>query len=130
MTRRSQKRDRLGRFAGAGTKVSATAKGARTAAKAASKTGARKVRGSYVHGSFEKNLEIGQGGEYKGVKVGAEFRSPAGRGAVVKGIVGYHAKPDRRLNIQPSLEKAQKKLTVTAQPNVNRRAGAGTKVRR
>lgn len=129
MTRRNIKRDRLGRFAGAGTKVKATAKGARTVARSASKTGAKKVRSSYVSGSFTKNLEVGQGGDYKGVKVGAEFRTPAGRGAVVKGIAGVHGKPNRRLDITPSLEKSQKKLTVTAQPNLNRRAGAGRKVR-
>jgi hypothetical protein len=130
MSRRNQKRDRLGRFAGAGTKVSATAKGARTAAKTASKTGAKKVKGSYVHGSFEKNLEIGPEGSLRSVQVGADFRSPKGRAARVRASVGYQGKPDRRLNIEPSLEKSQKKLTVTAQPNVNRRAGAGTKVRR
>lgn len=132
MTRRSQKRDRLGRFAGAGTKVASTAKGARIAARAATKTGAHKVGRTYVKGSFEKHLAIGQGGEYKGVKVGAEFRTPAGRGAVVKGIAGYHGKPDRRLDITPSLEKSQRKLTVTAKPNPasSRKASAGRKVRR
>ena len=126
---RRQRRDRLGRFAGAGTKVTSAGK----AAKSVGKTGAKKVaaaaRNSYVRGSFEKHLEIGRGGDYKGVKIGAEFRSRAGRGAVVKGIAGYHGKPDRRLNIEPSLEKSQRKLTVTAQPNLNRRAGAGRKVR-
>ncbi|MGB7234432.1 MAG: hypothetical protein WBD41_00495 [Rhodococcus sp. (in: high G+C Gram-positive bacteria)] len=29
-----------------------------------------------MKGSFEKNLEVGQGGAYKGAKVGAEFRTP------------------------------------------------------
>lgn len=130
--RRNYRRDRLGRFAGAGTKVTTTAKGARTVAKAAAKTGARKVGSTYVNGSFEKNLEIGRGGAYKGVKVGAEFRTPAGRGAVVKGIVGYHGPPNRRLDITPVLDKKQKKLAVTAtrNPAASRRASAGKKLKR
>ncbi|CDZ92136.1 MULTISPECIES: hypothetical protein [Rhodococcus] len=132
--KRNYRRDRLGRFTGAGTKVSASAKGARRAAKAATKTGARKVatgaKNSYVQGSFSRNLVVGQGGEYKGVKVGAEFTTPKGRGVVVKGIVGYHGKPDRRLDITPSLDVEQKKLSVKARPNPNRRASAGTKIRR
>ncbi|MGW6377060.1 hypothetical protein ACWFRB_13455 [Rhodococcus sp. NPDC055112] len=132
--RRSYRRDRLGRFAGAGTKVSATAKGARIAAKAVTKTGATKAAGrighSYVQGSFSKNLVVGQGGDYKGVKVGAEFETPKGRGVLVKGIVGYHGKPNRRLDITPSLDKAQKKVTVSVKPNLNRRASAGTRLRR
>lgn len=134
--KRNQRRDRLGRFAGAGTKVSASAKGARRAAKAATKTGARKVatgaKNSYVQGSFSRNLVVGQGGEYKGVKVGAEFMTLNGRGVLVKGIVGYHGKPDRRLDITPSLDVEQKKLTVKAQPRplASRHASAGTKIRR
>ncbi|WP_236723218.1 hypothetical protein [Prescottella equi] len=132
--RRRYRRDSQGRFAGAGTKVSTTAKGARTAAKAATKTGARKVAtgvsNSYVSGSFTKNLAVGQGGDYKGVKVGAEFKTPKGRGVMVKGIVGVHGKPDRRLDITPTLDKAQKKVTVSAMPNPNRRASAGTRLRR
>lgn len=127
---RAQRRDRLGRFAGAGSKVSATASGTRRAAATAGKVGAKKVRQSYVSGSFTRNLDIGQGGAYKGVKIGAEFKTPKGRGAVVKGIVGYHGRPDRRLNITPSLNNSARKLTVTAQPNPSRRAAAGSKVRR
>ncbi|MCD2119109.1 MULTISPECIES: hypothetical protein [Rhodococcus] len=111
-----------------------TARGARTAARAATKTGATKVATgvgkSYVSGSFSKNLVVGQGVEYKGVKVGAEFKTPKGRGVLVKGIVGYHGKPDRRFDITPELNKTQKKLSVHATPNPNRRAAAGTKLKR
>jgi len=132
--RRNQRRDRLGRFAGTGTKVASTAKGARTAAKAATKTGAKKVATdvgkSYVSGSFSKNLVVGQGGEYKGLKVGAEFKTPKGRGVLVKGILGYHGKPERKLDITPELNLKQKKLSVHTTPNPNRRASAGTKLRR
>ncbi|WP_277371170.1 hypothetical protein [Rhodococcus rhodochrous] len=114
--------------------MAAAAKGARTAARAATKTGATKVtKGvgkSYVSGSFSKHLVVGQGGEYKGVKVGAEFKTPKGRGVLVKGIVGYSGPPNRRFDITPELNKAQKKLSVHAQPRPNRRASAGTKVRR
>ncbi|MFZ2175373.1 MAG: hypothetical protein WAW17_15350 [Rhodococcus sp. (in: high G+C Gram-positive bacteria)] len=132
--RRNQRRDRLGRFAGTGTKVANTAKGARTAAKSSTKTGATKsprgVGKSYVSGSFSKNLVVGQGGDYKGVKLGAEFKTPKGRGVLVKGIVGYHGKPDRRVEIKPDLDLKQKKLTVNATPNPNRRASAGTKLKK
>ncbi|QQM52603.1 hypothetical protein [Rhodococcus pyridinivorans] len=132
--RRNQRRDRLGRFAGTGTKVSASAKDARRAAKTAMKTGATKVATgigkSYVSGSFSKNLVVGRGGEYKGVKVGAEFKTPKGRGVLVKGIVGYSGPPNRRYDITPELNKAQKKLSVHATPNPNRRAAAGTKLKR
>ncbi|WP_019288712.1 hypothetical protein [Rhodococcus pyridinivorans] len=114
--------------------MSASAKAARRAAKAATKTSAKKVTTgvgkSYVSGSFSKNLVVGQGGEYKGVKVGAEFKTPKGRGVLVKGIVGYSGPPNRRLDITPKLDKAQKKLSVHATPNSNRRAAAGTKLRR
>ncbi|MDV2476404.1 hypothetical protein F8M49_15660 [Rhodococcus zopfii] len=131
--KRNQRRDRLGRFASAGTKVAATTKGASTVAKAATRSGAKKVAtgvgNSYVQGSFSKNFVVGQGGEYRGVKVGAEFKTPKGRGVLVKGIVGYHGKPDRRLDITPSL-KDQKKLSVKVKPNPNRRAAAGAKLRR
>lgn len=127
--RRNQRRDRLGRFAGTGTKVAS----AKSAAKAAPKTGATKVATgvgkSYVSGSFSKNLVVGQGGEYKGVKVGAEFKTPKGRGVLVKGIVGYHGKPDRRVAITPELNLKQKKLSVHATPNPNRRASAGKRLR-
>ncbi|OQQ31016.1 hypothetical protein A6410_05135 [Prescottella equi] len=132
--RRKYRRDSRGRFAGAGTKVSSTAKGGRTVTKAVVRTGAKKVAGgvgrSYVAGSFTKNLSVGQGGGYKGMKVGAEFKTPKGRGVVVKGIVGYQGRPDRRLDITPSLDKAQKKVTLSARPNPNRRASAGTRVRK
>lgn len=134
--RRNYRRDRLGRFAGAGTKVAATAKGARAVGKAAAKTGARKVtkqaKDSYVSGSFTKNLEVGRGGEYAGIKAGAEFKTPKGRGVLVKAVVGVHGKPDRRLTITPSLDKKQKKLAVTAtrNPAAARRASAGKKMKR
>lgn len=114
--RRSWKRDALGRFAkSAGTKI-------------------RGSRPRYVAGSFAKNLEVGTGGDYKGAKAGAEFRTPAGRGVLVKGIVGYHGKPDRKFEVTPSLNKQARELTVTARPNPNRAAArtprnaAGTKV--
>ncbi|MEE2033637.1 hypothetical protein [Rhodococcus chondri] len=117
-----------------GTKVATTAKGARSAAKPATKNGATKVATgvgkSYVSSSFSKNLVVGQGGEYKGLKIGAEFKTPKGRGVLVKGIVGYHGKPNRHLDITPELELKQKKLTVNATPNPNRRASAGTKLKK
>ncbi|MFE6919702.1 hypothetical protein ACFVAV_01520 [Nocardia sp. NPDC057663] len=130
MARRSYKRDKRGRFASvAGAKVSGTARSARRVARSAARTGAHKVsagvRGAYVQGSFEKNLEVGQGGDYKGVKVGAEFRTPSGRGVIGKAIVGYHGKPDRRLDVTPKLDKPTKTLTVTVTVKPN----AGAKVR-
>ncbi|MBM4728825.1 hypothetical protein GS446_19670 [Rhodococcus hoagii] len=132
--RRKYRRDSRGRFAGAGTKVSTTAKGARTVTKAVVRTGAKKIAGgvgrSYVAGSFTKNLEVGRGGDFKRVQVGAEFKTPKGRGVVVKGIVGVHGKADRRLDITPSLDKAQKKVTLSAKPNPNRRVTAGVKLRK
>ncbi|MDV7135404.1 hypothetical protein [Williamsia muralis] len=116
MARRKYRRDRIGRFArNAGTKVAAN-------------------RPRYVAGSFERNLEVGQGGAYKGVKAGAEFRTPAGRGVLVKGIVGVHGSPERRVDVTPSLDKQARALTFTARPNPNRAAArtprnaAGTKV--
>ena len=136
MSARTYRRDRLGRFAGAGSKVASAA----TVARAATRTGARKVvtataataRESYVAGSFTKNLEVGRlSGSYKGVNAGAEFRSPAGRGVLVKGTVGYHGTPTRRLDVTPSLNKAQKKVTVTARPNpASRSASSGRKLRK
>ncbi|WP_261380020.1 hypothetical protein [Rhodococcus rhodochrous] len=111
-----------------------TARGVQSVAKAVTKTGATKavkgVGNSYVPGSFSKNLVVGEGGEFKGVKVGAEFKTPKGRGVLVKGIVGYHGQPNRRLDITPELNKAQKKLSVHATPNPHRRASAGTKLKR
>lgn len=131
--KRRYRRDRLGRFASGGTKLSATAGGVKKAAKAATTDSAKKVGGkvgdAYVAGSFTKHLEIGQGGSYKGVKVGAEFCAPSGRAVMVKGIAGYHGKLDRRLDVTPKLDKAQKKLTVTARPNPARPT-PGKKVRR
>lgn len=116
MARRKYRRDRIGRFArNAGTKVAAN-------------------RPRYVGGSFAKNLEVGTGGDYKGVKAGAEFRTPAGRGVLVKGIVGVHGSPERRVDVTPSLDKQARALTVTARPNPTRAAArtprnaAGTKV--
>ncbi|MDP0400389.1 hypothetical protein [Tsukamurella strandjordii] len=128
MSRRVQRRDRLGRFAGAGSKVVGSTK---VATANAGKKATKSVGNAYVAGSFERHLTVGQGGAYRGAKVGAEFKTPAGRGVLVKGIVGYHGRPDRRLDITPSLDKAHKKLTVTAKLNPARRsAAAGTKVRR
>jgi len=131
--RRNYKRDRLGRFAGAGSKVSASAQGAKAAASKATKSSVKKVGGkigdAYVSGSFTKHLEVGQGGDYKGAKIGAEFRTPTGRAVMVKGIAGYHGQPNRRLDVTPSLDKSQKKLTVTAKPNPARPT-AGKKMRR
>lgn len=93
--RRNIKRDGRGRFARvAGAKVTT-----KTVGRAVARKATKKVRESYVKGSFGKNLEIGQGGNYKGAKVGVEFRTPSGRGALAKGIVGYHGKPDRRLDV-------------------------------
>ncbi|WP_324189087.1 hypothetical protein [Nocardia otitidiscaviarum] len=112
-------------------KLPKSAKAAGRVASAATRTGARKVRasarGAYVQGSFEKHLAVGQGGDYKGVKVGAEFRTPSGRGLVTKAIVGYHGKPDRRLDVTPKLDKPNRALTVTVKPNPGRKSGAGTK---
>ncbi|MBF6210703.1 hypothetical protein IU487_06525 [Nocardia puris] len=132
MARRTYKRDARGRFARmAGTKVGATATAARRAARSAAATGARKAassaRGAYVSGSFEKHLEVGQGGDYKGVKLGAEFRTPGGRGVLTKAIVGYHGKPDRQLDVTPKLDKPARTLTVTVKPNPARKASAGSK---
>lgn len=115
--RRTYKRDRIGRFArNAGTKVATN-------------------RPRYVAGSFERNLEVGQSGAFKVAKAGAEFRTPAGRGVLVKGIVGVHGKPDRRIDVTPALNKQARELTVTARPNPNRatarnarKAAAGSKV--
>ncbi|WP_307109747.1 hypothetical protein [Rhodococcus sp. SORGH_AS_0303] len=133
MAVRRPKRDRNGRFA---TTAGTAARAAKSATKASGRKATKKVRRAYVNGSFEKNLEVGQGGDYKGVKVGAEFKSPAGRGAVVKGIVGYHGKPDRRVDVTPKLDKPAKTVTVTVKPNPTRasstprRASAGSKTMR
>lgn len=133
MAVRRPKRDRNGRFAKtAGT----AARAVKSATKASGRKATRKVRRAYVKGSFEKNLEVGQSGAYKGVKVGAEFTSPAGRGVVVKGIVGYHGKPDRLIDVKPKLNKPAKTLTVAVRPNPARstsavkRATAGSKTMR
>lgn len=93
--------------------------------------GGRQAGQAYVKGSFQRNLVVGQSGDYKGVEIGAEFRTPSGHGAIVKGIAGYHGKFDRQLDITPSLDKSQKKVTVTARPNPARRsASAGRKITR
>ncbi|WP_051613043.1 hypothetical protein [Rhodococcus sp. UNC23MFCrub1.1] len=135
MAVRQFKRKRNGQFA---KTAGSAARAVKSATKASGRKATKKVRRSYVKGSFEKNLEVGQGGAYKGVKVGAEFRSPAGRGAVVKGIVGYHGKPDRLLDVKPKLNKPAKTLTVTVKPNSApssssasaKRATAGSKTMR
>lgn len=107
-------------------------------AKVKAQNARRAVGAAYVKGSFEKNLHVGTGGSYKGAKVGAEFRSPKGRGVLVKGIVGYHGKPDRKIDITPSLDKTTKTLTVKVMPNPGRKPtaarppqkGSGRKVKR
>lgn len=107
-------------------------------AKVTARKARRAVRDAYVKGSFEKNLHVGTGGSYKGAKVGAEFRSPNGRGVLVKGIVGYHGKPDRKIDVTPSLDKPTKTLTVTVKPNPGRKPtaarppqkGSGRKVKK
>lgn len=101
--------------------VAAVAGGARFAASSASRRAAGTVAKSYVRGSFERNLEVGQGGAFKGVKAGAEFRTPSGRGVLVKGIVGYHGKPDRRFDVTPSLNKRARTMTVKVKPNTGRK---------
>jgi hypothetical protein len=112
MARRAYKRDRHGRFAkGAGRSA------ARKTARAVARGTGRRVRRSYVAGSFTRNLDVGQGGSYKGVKVGAEFRTPAGRGVAVKGIVGYQGRPERRLDVTPRLNKTKREFTVTVKKN-------------
>lgn len=138
MARRSFKRDSKGRF----SRVAGAKGVAKAASRAAGRKATKKVRQSYVKGSFEKHLVVGQGGGYKGAKVGVEFRTPAGRGTLVKGIVGYHGKPDRRLDVTPTLDKPKRELTVTVRKNPagtkvgnmprmpSRTAGAGTKMRR
>lgn len=114
---RYQPRDRFGRWTdGIGTATSALG-----GAGSAASFYARKHRPRYVKGSFTRNLYVGQGGSYKGAKVGAEFRTPGGRGVIVKGIAGYHGKPDRRLDVTPSYNKAARAATVTAKPNPRRK---------
>jgi hypothetical protein len=119
---RNYRRDAFGRFA----RVGSTTK---VATKSAAKGAARKARQSYVKGSFTKNLEVGRGGDYKGAKIGAEFRTPAGRGVLVKGIVGYHGKPDRRVDVTPSLDTSTKTLKVSAKPNPARLSARSSGVR-
>ena len=101
--------------------AAAVAGGARLAASSTSRRVAGTVAKSYVRGSFERNLEVGQGGAFKGVKAGAEFRTPAGRGVLVKGIVGYHGKPDRPFDVTPSLNKRTRTMTVKVKPNPGRK---------
>ncbi len=77
-------------------------------------------RPKYVTGSLHKNSHVGQGGQYKGVKIGAEFRTPGGRGVLLKGIAGYHGKPQRRLDVTPAYDRTTRTATVTAKPNPGR----------
>lgn len=92
----SQRRDAFGRWAsGAGGAIKAN-------------------RPKYVTGSLHKNSHVGQGGKYKGVKIGAEFRTPGGRGVLLKGIAGYHGKPQRRLDVTPAYDRTTRTATVTA----------------
>lgn len=51
---------------------------------------------SYVGGSALRNTAVGRGGTYVGIKSGAEFVYPSGRGVLVKGIVGYKGSTARR----------------------------------
>jgi len=98
----SQRRDAFGRWAsGAGGAIKAN-------------------RPKYVTGSLHKNSHVGQGGKYKGVKIGAEFRTPGGRGVLLKGIAGYHGKPQRRLDVTPAYDRTTRTATVTAKPNPGR----------
>lgn len=129
MSRRIQKRDRLGRFAGAGSKVVGSTKAATANA---GKKATKSVSNAYVKGSLTDELHVGTlPGGFKGASVGSQYRTPKGRGFVVRASVGYHGASNRRLDVTPSLDKAQRKLTVTAKPNpASRKATAGSKVRR
>ncbi|WP_157117101.1 hypothetical protein [Nocardia vaccinii] len=59
--------------------------------------------------------------------MGAEFRAPGGRGLLTNAIVGYHGKPDRRLDVTPKLDKSSRMLTLTVKPSPARSSPAGTK---
>ncbi|MDV8008625.1 hypothetical protein [Rhodococcus sp. IEGM 1318] len=138
MARRSFKRDSKGRF----SRVAGAKGAAKVATRAVGRSVTRKVRRSYVKGSFEKHLVVGKGGDYKGAKVGVEFRTPAGRGLLGKAILGYHGRPDRKLDVTPTLDKPNRELTVTVRKNPAgskvgskpktppRSASSGTKMRR
>ncbi|MDP0398755.1 hypothetical protein [Tsukamurella strandjordii] len=113
-----------------GAKVRASVAGAVKSRATGSATKARRAVGNaYVKGSFEKNLHVGTGGSYKGVKAGVEFRSPKGRGVLVKGIAGYHGTPNRRLDVTPSLDKPTRTLTVKVRPNPGRKTTAARSAR-
>jgi len=115
------RRDSRGRFArAAGAKVAT-----KTAARKVRKSAVRKTKQSYVKGSFTRNLFVGESDTgHKGFKVGAELRSPAGRSVVGKAIVGYHGRPDRRVDVTPRLDKPKKALVVTVKPNPGRKKRA------
>lgn len=119
MARRSFKRDSKGRF----SRVAGAKGAAKAATRVVGRKATKKVRQSHVKGSFEKNLSVGRSGDYKAAKAGAEFRTATGRGFLVKGTVGYHGKPGRRLDVTPRLDKPKRELTVTVRKN-----SAGTKV--
>lgn len=132
---RAQRRDRLGRFAGSGSKIAGGAKSARRAASAASKSSARKAGRSlgtaYQRGSFTDELHVGNlSGGYKGASVGARYRTPKGRGLVVRASVGYSGPANKRLDITPGYDKAGRKITVSAKPGPGFSKTTGRKVRR
>lgn len=119
---RNYRRDAFGRFANVGSTT-------KVATKSVAKGAARRARQSYVKGSFTKNLEVGRGGDFAGIKAGVELKTPAGRGVLVKGIVGYHGKPDRRVVVTPSLDTSTKTLKVSAKPNPARLSARSSGVR-
>lgn len=92
---------------------------------------ARRAAGrAYVKGSARDELHVGVlPGGYKGVSAGARYRTPAGRGVVVRASVGYRGKPDRRLDVTPSLDKPTKTLTVKVKPNPGRKPTAARSAR-
>lgn len=55
-----------------------------------------RFRPKLVAGSVARNTAVGRGGEYIGIKTGAEFVYPSGRGVLVKGIVGVKGRTARK----------------------------------
>lgn len=128
---RNLKRDSRGRFSRvAGVKVAT-----KTATRAVGRKATAKVRQSYVRGSAFRHLDVGPSGNFKSATVGAELRTPTGRGGLVRGTIGYRGRDDRRLDVSPVLSKQAKTLTVTVRPNSTRKsapsakASAGSKTR-
>jgi hypothetical protein len=91
----------------------------------------------YVPGSVERNTRVGRGGQYVGVKTGAEFRvGTKGRQVLVKAIVGYKG-PDKPPATRPptgggapSGTKATTRQTSTVRTKArpSRRPKSGRKV--